>query len=94
VLLTYIKFLNPILEYIGNSLVALAMVARESTYAPMVTAWHRHNSLTWNIHNSTSIINNLAKAVRIFVGNKCHAEVIHTRDFKGGVMSCSMNEAI
>jgi hypothetical protein len=33
-------------------------------------------------------------AVRIFVGNICHAEVIHTLDFKGGVMSCSMNEAI
>ena len=93
-LLTCIKLFNPILEYIGNSFVALAMLASESTYAPMVTALHRHNSLVGDIHNSTSIINNLAMAVRIFVGNICHAEVIHTLDFKGGVMSCSMNEAI
>jgi hypothetical protein len=33
-------------------------------------------------------------SVRISVGNICHTEVIHTLDFKGGVMSCSMNEAI
>ena len=81
------------MEYIEYSLVALALLARESTYAPMVATLHRHNSLVWNIHNSTSIINNLAIYVRILIGNVCHAKVIHTLDFKGGVMSCSINEA-
>lgn len=59
-LLTLIKLLNPILEHTQSGLIGLANSRSERTYAGVIAAWHRYNSLARNAHDSTDLINNLS----------------------------------